>query len=528
MGIEIRGNGLRNNRAFTLGSMGVNDKHDVVHELIMKQETEWLKIFAFRNYLFFHGMPFALRKQRFPANCNNAGKTIDCPIMNREKKLFYTRLLTLALPIMGQNLLSSSLSFLDTLMIGQIGTNEIAAVGIANQIFFLLNLFAFGIASGAAIFFSQYYGAGNHEKMEKVMAIGLIIAFIGSSLWAAASICLPRQIMYIFTHEEAVVSQGVVYQQIVGTSYIFFAISSLFCIGFRAITKAHLPLISSIASLTANAILNYLLIFGIGPFPRMGVAGAAWATLFSRGLELVILICLAFHIKAPFLIKSRQAFALKKDFVILYFKTCLPVLCNECLWSLGMTVYKIAISAMGVGALAAINVSDSVSNFFFIAAIGFANGGTVLIGNTIGRGELDKAQKDAKNLISISLLTGIAMGILMAITATPVSHWFNIEPAIRYMAITSLWAMSIYQPLKTLNTSILVGILRGAGDTQFGLFGEIGCVWLIGVPFAFLSVQFLHLPLWGVYLLINFEEIGKTVVFTLRMRSGKWLKALAK
>ncbi|MGN0907605.1 MAG: MATE family efflux transporter, partial [Bullifex sp.] len=185
------------------------------------------------------------------------------------KRDFFRKLFAIALPIMLQNLLSSSLSFIDTLMIGQLGADQIAAVGIANQIFFLVNLFIFGIASGASIFFSQYHGAGRHDEMEKVMGLALTVSLTVSALFAAVSFFCPELTVRLFTDDPFVTEISSSYQEWVAVSYIFFAVSFVHSIALRSIGSAGIPLIASVISMTMNMAGNWLLIFGIGPFPEL-------------------------------------------------------------------------------------------------------------------------------------------------------------------------------------------------------------------------------------------------------------------
>ncbi len=440
---------------------------------------------------------------------------------------YIKKLSVIAFPIVIQNLLSSSLSFLDTLMIGQIGTVEIAAVGIANQIFFLVNLFIFGIASGASIFFSQYYGAGKEKELEKVMGLGVAVSLVGSIIWALISFFAPEWIMTIFTEDVNAIKAGADYQRIVSVSYIFFAISMIHGFAYRSIGKANLPLIASIISLCTNAVGNYLLIFGIGPFPYLGVAGAAIATLIARFIDMAFMVFVSYMKKAPFRIRSLDAFRWKGSFISMYMKTSLPVLINEMLWALGMTVYKVAYARLGINALAAMNVSEAIGNFFFIASMGIGNATTIALGQTLGGGNIQETKDNAKTSLKISLLIGLAMGVLMAAFAPFFVSWFNIDAATARIARLALYVTALFQPLKSMNMILIVGILRSGGDTRYALFAEMACVWLFGVPMAFLGAVLLGLPLPVVYLMVCFEEAGKTILCLPRYKSGKWIKILA-
>ncbi|NCC65645.1 MAG: MATE family efflux transporter, partial [Spirochaetia bacterium] len=308
-------------------------------------------------------------------------------------------MISIALPVVFQSLLNNSLSFVDTLMIGQLGEASIAAVALANQMFFLISLLFFGVSSSSAIFLSQFWGARNKTNIQKVLGLSLTIAGVGAAICSLASLLLPRQIMYIFTTESQVVEIGVSYLEIVAISYLFSAISQILATALRVIGQAKIPLLVALFSLSFNALGNYLLIFGIGPFPELGVQGAAIATTISRFLEVSILLWIVYRRHPVIALKSREAFRWNKQFLLRIIPTSLPVILNEIFWALGMTTYKIAYSRMGIEAIAAINVAESVGNLFFVAMMGVGNASLIMIGVKIGEKQQDLARLYAKRFI---------------------------------------------------------------------------------------------------------------------------------
>lgn len=438
------------------------------------------------------------------------------------------KLLVIALPIMLQNLISTSLSFVDTLMIGQLGQEHIAAVGIANQVYFLISLFFFGIVSGTSIFLSQYYGSGEYGKMRKTMAISFSICLIGSVIMALFSFFYPEFIINFFSEDPPVVYYGVEYMKYVAFSYIFAAVSSTLSIGFRSISKAQLPLAITFISLTTNAIGNYLLIFGIGPFPELGVAGAAISTFIARLLEMCLLVFLTWRKGGTvFAFKKKEDFKFEREFLRSYSKTSIPVLFNEVLWALGMTLYKVAFSRLGTEALATVNITESIANFFFIAMLGIGNATTILLGNTLGSGDREKAMRWAKNLILLSLSIGILMGALEMFLAPFFTSMFNVSVAVALTAIASLRVNAILQPIKSINMTTIVGILRAGGDTRYAMLAEMFGVYCVGVPLAFICAAVLKLPLEYVYLVLGLEELAKTIFGLSRIKTGKWANVLS-
>jgi len=445
--------------------------------------------------------------------------------MDKEKSAFYGKLLSLALPIMAQNLLSSAVSFLDTLMIGQLGEVEIAAVGIGNQVFFLANLFVFGIASGAVIFLAQQYGAGRHDEMRKTMGFALIVTSLGTFLWAFASLMFPSLISRLFTDSESVISLSSTYQRIVAPSYIFYGISQLHAFAFRSTGEARLPLLSSLFAVVFNGVFNYLLIFGIGPFPTLGVGGAAISTLVSRFLDMTILIWATYKREMPFRISS-DSFSLTSAFIRTYLRTSTPVLLNEVLWSIGMTLYKMAYGCLGVDALAVVNIVEGIYQLAFVAGLGIANASAVILGQTLGVGDEVKAKTYCRRSLILSFILGIAETAIMIAASAFAPLFFNVSDEVRHMTTLTIIACSLIMPLKNSNTTSIVGVFRSGGDTMFSLLSECCCVWLIGVPMAFFGAVVLKWPIYLVYVLVNLEETGKFFVSMPRIISGKWIRRI--
>ena len=437
----------------------------------------------------------------------------------------YRKLLAITFPIMIQNLISSSLSFVDTLMIGQLGQDQIAAVGIANQVYFFISLFFFGIASGTSIWISQFYGSGEYEKMERTMSYASMICIIGATLMAVFSFMRPDLIMRIFTEDINVIEPGVEYLRVVAASYVFASVSQTLSIGFRGIGKAHIPMIVTFISLTLNAIGNYLLIFGIGPFPEMGVAGAALSTAIARFIEFAVVAYFTWGHRTPFAFHIHSfhwTVEFRKQFAI----TCLPVVLNEVLWALGMILYKVAYSRLGTEALATINISEAIANFFFIAMMGIGNGATVLLGNILGSGDRETAITLSKRILVITMVIGVLTGILEAATAPLFASWFNVNATVIAAAATCLRINAIQQPIKSFNMANIVGILRSGGDTRAAMLIEVFSIYAVGIPLSFLAVMVFHAPLSAVYAITALEEGTKLILGYLRYRKGHWAKVL--
>jgi len=363
---------------------------------------------------------------------------------NNQEKNFYKAMLAIALPITLQNLISSSLNMVDTIMIGRLGETEIAAVGLANQIFFLFALLLFGTNSGASIFVAQFWGKKDIVNIRRVLGIALASGTIISLIFASAAFIAPNFILSIFTEDMEVIHLGSQYLRIVSFSYFITAISFSYGISSRSIGEAKLPMIVSAVSLVANTILNYLLIFGNLGFPAMGVRGAALATLMSRAIEVSLLLWVIYRKGDVLAAKVHELLDLSYEFVSKFFKTTTPVILNEGLWSLGMVMYSIAYARIGTGAIASIQIANTVQNIFMGITMGLGNACAVMIGNQIGANQEETALTYAKRFAKLGPSLGLVLGILLLILASNVLNLFNISEAVRKDSINILRVMSIF------------------------------------------------------------------------------------
>ena len=441
-------------------------------------------------------------------------------------KTFLKNMLTIATPIMLQMLLVNSLSMVDTMMIGRLGETEVAAVGLANQMFFLVFLTFFGITSGTGIFVSQFWGDRDTEGIHHVVGLSLVGTLMFAIPFAAASLIIPEQLMRVFTPDPAVIDLGARYLRIIAPSYIFSGIAFSFAMALRSVEKANIPLIATAISMILNTALNLLLIFGLAGFPALGVRGAAIATSISRGVELIVILTLIYGRKLPVAASLRGFLGFDREMVGKFIRTAGPVLLNEIVWSLGMVVYKIVFARMGTDVVAAANVTESIQGLFFVVLISSGNTAAIMIGKKIGEGDQDGARDYAGRFIIQSVIVGILMGLLMSASAPLLVRLLRLRPETISLVRLTLIALGALIPIKAFNLHMIVGVLRSGGDTTFSFVTELIGVWGIGVPIAFVAGIIMKLSLPEVYLLVGIEEAFKLVITAWRFRSGKWLNDL--
>ena len=443
-----------------------------------------------------------------------------------KSSVFYNTLLKLAIPIVIQNLITSSINAVDTLMIGKLGEVEIAAVGIANQYFFLFNLLIIGITSGAGIFISQYWGQKDKENIHKTLGLSLISSTVFSILFTIVAMIIPEYIMLAFNKDPYVIKLGVDYLKIVSISYVFTAISLVYGVSSRCVEDTIGPMLVSIIALLTNASLNYIFIFGHLGFSAMGVKGAAIATLIARVVETIALILYIYLKKGILAAKFKNIMDISKDFIAKSLKTIIPVVINDMCWAVAMIIYAIAYGYLGTQAMAAVQITTTIQNVFMVFTFGLANGASVMIGHQVGAGNIDISLEYTKRFIKLSTIVGIVIGILLAISSPLILSFFNISQEVYQSALRILYIIAITMVIKVIGIVNIVGILRGGGAVSYSLKVEALTMWLVGVPLVFFGSFILKLPVEWVVLLVSLEEVAK-VIFTMKKLKGKeWIRQI--
>lgn len=449
--------------------------------------------------------------------------------LNRElfrDKEYFKLLSAIAIPIVVQNLIVSSLNMLDTLMVGMLGDIDIAAVGIGNQIFLLFYIMALGISSGCGVFISQYWGKNDQYNIRRVMGLSLIGSAMVAVLFTAVLWFFPEWVISIFNKEAEVIEKGSGYIKIVGLSYLFNALSVAIATASRCVERTKPPMVTSIIALFCNAGLNYIFIFGKFGFEPMGVRGAALGTLIARGIEFTLLFTYVFRTNKVLWESVREVFDISLEFTKKIFAIVKDVLLNELLWGMGTVVYSVIYGRIGSGALAAAQIYNTVQNFFFILVLGMGASSVVMIGKEIGAGNYEKAKRYSYNSFILTIYLGVVLSALIALTANGIVSIFNISESVRYSAKIILYITAAIFTLRSINVVLIIGVLRGGGDAKFGLRAEAFTMWCIGVPASIIGAYVFKLPVYGVVALISLEEIAKSIISIKRLFSESWMKSV--
>lgn len=443
-------------------------------------------------------------------------------------RVFIKTLMSLAIPIILQSLVTASLNLLDNLMIGSLGENEIAAVGISNQFYMVYYYAIMGITLGAGIFMSQFWGKKDVSSIHKFLGISLVVGMITTIFFAGVAFFFPRDIMKIFTDDNIVINQGIAYLKMVALSYIFTTVSVAYAAALRSIGQTKIPMYGSLVGLVFNGILNYIFIFGKFGAPVMGVAGAALGTTISRFMELVFILVIIYKNKNVVAGNMSQLLNFDLQLVKRYFVTAIPVIFNDIMWIAGITAYFVAYSKLGTNATATMQIANTINNVFNIFGIGIASASAILIGNKIGAGKEESAKEDATKISVFSTLLGIIIGALFFLLAPFIAMLFKITPETYRNVILVLRVMAIVLPLRFFGITQIIGVLRGGGDVMYAIVTELVAVWLIGVPLSFVGAVYFKFSISIVYILVCLEEVFKVGATYPRLRSGKWIKNLIK
>ena len=441
-------------------------------------------------------------------------------------KAFVRAALALAVPVAFQQLITAGLNMIDVLMVGQLGEASVAALGLANQIFFLLILFLFGTTSGMAIFTAQYWGKSDTESIRKVLGICLVLAVSVAGLFTLAAIVNPEILMRFYTKDPEVIRLGSSYLRIVGVSYIFMAIAVSYISILRSITWVTMTVIVSIISLGLKTVLGYTLIFGHFGLPALGVRGAAIGTATGWIFQCILLLILVYTMKTPLAGSPFTIFRFDRSFLLNVLRTSMPAAINEVFWSFGITTYNAVYAHIGTNAIAAININATVEDLMFVLFIGLGNACSIMVGNKIGEKEKDIAFEYSRRFTILAVMVSIMGGALVLLARDVVIGWYQLSPLAEFNLRNIMLVYSLSVWLRVLNFMLFIGAMRAGGDTKYAMFTELFSIWLIGVPAALIGGFVLHLPVYYVYALVLLEEAVKALVIFRRYISRKWINDL--
>ena len=437
---------------------------------------------------------------------------------------FLKMLVTLMLPMVAQNLITLAAQMMDSLMLGRLGQIELSASSLANQPFFIFNLLIFGMASGSSVLNAQFWGKGDVRSIKIVISICLKVALTVSILLGAAVIIFPETVMRIYTDDPEIIAAGAEYLKIVGFCYFFFGLSNTLLTTIRSVGIVRIAVIDSIFSLVCNSCLNYLLIFGSFGFPKLGIRGAAIATVIARMGEAVIVLVYILVIDRKLRFKIRDFWEFDVGLLKNYLKNGLPVAFNEVLWSVGISIQSMVMGRLGASVVSASQIASIVQQFSSVLIFGVANAAAIIIGNDIGAGKMERARERVTWFRIIGVILGIFASCLILGLSGPVVSFYNVPEETKQLATEMLRVLAVIV-LFVAQTGIgVVGLLRGGGDPRFALFVDLAGLWLVATPAALLSAFVFGAPVLVVYACTKLDEPVKLLMLAWRMRNHHWMR----
>lgn len=444
-----------------------------------------------------------------------------------QDKVFLKKAFMIACPVALQGMLNTVVNLVDTMMIGTLGETTIAAVGLANKLFFVFCLLVFGVVSGSGILAAQYWGNHDIKNIRKVLGLAMLLALAASVLFLIPSQVCPELVMRIFTTSEGAITTGTSYLLIVAWSYPFIAITNTYVAMMRAVGRVKAPVAVSLLAIVINIVLNYTLIFGKFGAPALGVEGAAIATLIARVIECITLLTISYVTKSPLICKVQELFGYSKEFVKQFIDTASPVIANEFVWGLGTTMYSLAYGRMGDNAVAAITIATTIQDIVIVLFQGLSAATAVILGNEMGAGNLKKAERYASNFFVLQFIIATVAGAICYAIRWNIIGMYRISPEVAQDISYCVIVFICFIYARTFNFVNIVGVLRSGGDTKYCFIIDTSGVWLIGIPMAFIGGLWLQLPIYAVYALVTLEEVYKMIFGYWRYRKKKWLRNLA-
>ena len=444
---------------------------------------------------------------------------------------FYKRYIALALPMIMQNAVTNLVSFLDNIMVGQLGTEQMSGVAIVNQLIFVYNLAVFGAVSAASIFGAQYFGKGNHKGHMYSFRFKLYAALSVTALTILLFVAKGESLISLYLTDTsgsgatgAALQYGLQYLIIMMAGLIPFAVNQSYATNIKETGQTLLPMIASFVAVGSNAILDYLLIFGIGPFPELGVQGAALATVIARYIEALMIIIWAHshREKNRYLKGAYTGFGIPTDELKAIIIKGLPLMMNEVLWAAGMTAVIQCYSVRGLEVVAGLNIATTITNLFNIIYLQLGACISIVVGQYLGAGELEKA-KDADNkMIVFSVFCCVIVAVCMLFMSRFFPQIYNTSEEIRALATRFIAVSAIIMPFCSFSHASYF-TLRSGGKTMVTFLFDSVFTWIVVVPTAFLLAHFTGLGIVSVYFLVQATELIKVVIGYFMVHSNVWL-----
>jgi len=436
-------------------------------------------------------------------------------------KSFYKKVIFVAIPLGLQQLVTSCMGIVDSLMVSWIG--QVTAVGTAVQIETLCTSVAWACAAGVGIFSVQFFGANDLMNLKRSFGLSVILAVMTGLFWIILATLFGHQILGFYIQDETVIENGLLYLNIAKFSYIPLALGFAFNIIYRNINQPKIPLFVGILAMIVNIIANYVLIFGLLGFPKMGIQGAALGTCLAHTFALTIHLIFAYCTKQPFVGSIKEMFSLRYQFVKPIMQKTQSIIWNELFFGFGSTLFIKAFGALGTKSMDAYYVGAKISDIFYAFANGFSNAVAAIVGISLGAGEVEKAKREGDYLMSMAIIMSIAcLGFIYSASRGLVSIFdlSSLEVIEEAVLIVKVFALKIALRFFIV---IVFSSLRAGGDSKMLMVLDSGLMWSVGIPLAFISVHLFHIQsIAFVFLICQLEQVIRVCLGMKRYQKGQW------
>lgn len=443
-----------------------------------------------------------------------------------KKRTFYTKTLHIMIPVMLQQLISVGINFLDTIMIGGLGETAIASVSLANDFASIIMFVFMGLGSGATVMSSQYWGAGKTEPLKKVAAIALRLSFLISAIFSFVAIAWPGMILRIYTNDAATVAAGIGYTRLLGCTFIMYGVVSTVTYLLRSTGHVKVPLISSIIAFFLNLFFNWMFIFGKLGAPELGVVGAAVGTVIARSFEFILIFGFFITKEKNYGFRLKHFFMSTKDLIGQYMKFSIPVLISDTLLGIGLSLVSVIIGHISAEFVAANSIVNNGNRLLTVINTSMAGASAVVIGNTIGEGDRDRAFREGIAYIILSLALGVVFSLITLAVKDAYLTLYTVSADTLALAGDLFLFIIIMSPVQMLAYITSKGILRGGGDTRFLMVADIILLWAVSLPLGWLAGMVWHMTPFWINFFLKLEFGTKGLLCTWRFFSKKWIQVV--
>ena len=442
------------------------------------------------------------------------------------EKEFWKMVLTFAIPIAIQNMSSAILGIIDVAVISNMGEMAVAAVSLANQLFYMVSLITFGITSGASVLLARNFGEKNPGRMRKTFAITMFFSLVINFLIMLFCLLFPKMSLGFFTNDEQTIANGALYLLIITPTFLLYSISSSYVTFFRSVKMPKIPMAATIVSLIVKVLFNFVLIFGMGFIPAMGIAGAAISTLLSRGIEMLIyIVCVSKYKEKEYVFRLSDIKYFKPDAIRRFLSKIYAVILNESLWGIGVSSFSAIFGRMGNIAVSAVSIAQQFENLGNSFFYGIAIGACVTISYSIGENKLDEAKALAKKYALAGFYVGIGVMALMLVADIPCVRFFfdSLGDETQSLAIWLIAIYAFYMPFRSLSSTLIMGVMRAGGDSKMAMLYDIVPVYVWSLISGFVFGIKLECSIITVLAIMMFKRVIKCILALKRIASGKWL-----